>query len=209
MIKEIRKTNENDFNRIITCPDDFKESLPLVIFLHGAGERGDDFELIKKHGLPKRLGDFEKMPAITLSPQCEEDKVWPTEVYRLKALIDSVVEEYKVDKSRIYLTGMSMGGFGTWATACAFPTFFRAIAPVCGGGLSWNVGVIKDVKIHAFHGDKDNVVDPFYSIDMVDKLYAMGVPAKLTLLHNVGHNCWNWVYDDYKVVEKMIYEDKM
>lgn len=209
MIKEILKVNENELNYILTCPDNTQENLPLVVFLHGAGERGNDLNLIKRHGLLKRLEDFEKLPAVTLSPQCEMGKVWPTEIYRIKDLIDKIVVEYKVDASRIYLTGMSMGGFGTWALACAFPTFFRAIAPVCGGGLAWNVGVIKDLPVHAFHGDKDEVVNPFYSINMVDKLNSLGSNAKLTLLHNVGHNCWDWVYDDYKVIEKMILEDKM
>ncbi|MBO5926855.1 MAG: prolyl oligopeptidase family serine peptidase [Clostridia bacterium] len=209
MIKEVLKTSEKELNYIVTTPSGESKNLPLVVFLHGAGERGSDLNNIKRHGLPKRLQYYEKMPAITLSPQCEEGKVWPTEIYRIKELIDKIVKEYEVDTSKIYLTGMSMGGFGTWAIACAFPDFFRAIAPVCGGGLAWNVGVIKHLPIHAFHGDIDDVVDPFYSINMVDKLRSLGSNAKLTILKNVGHNCWDWVYEEYKIIEKMIYEDEV
>ncbi len=149
------------------------------------------------------------MPAITLCPQCEDNKVWSSEVYRLKSLIDKIADEYKVNKDKIYMVGCSMGAFGTWTMAMEFPKFFRAIVPICGGGIAWRADVIKDLRIHAFHGNQDNVVNVFYSIDLINALRALGSTAELTILDGYGHNSWDYVFEDYKIVEKIILEDKI
>ncbi len=207
MIKKYLKQLDGEFNYVLTAPDNFGENLPLVILLHGAGERGNDIEKLKKYGIVKRAEEFEKMPAITLCPQCEEGKVWSSEVYRLKDLVDKIADEYKVNKDRIYMVGLSMGAFGTWTFAMEFPTYLSGIVPICGGGMAWRADVIKDLRVHAFHGNKDKVVDVFYSIDLVEKLKSLGSTAKLTILDGYEHNSWDYVLDEYKAVEKIIFED--
>jgi predicted peptidase len=111
---------------------DKQDSWPLVLFLHGAGERGDDLELVKKHGPPKLIGEGKDFPFIVVSPQCPKDVWW--EPIELSALLDQVIKTHKVDQDRIYVTGLSMGGFGTWRLAAFTPDRFAAIAPICGGG---------------------------------------------------------------------------
>ena len=109
-----------------------KDSWPLMLFLHGAGERGDDLELVKKHGPPKLIEAGKDFPFIVVSPQCPQGRWW--EPVELATLLDEIVEKQKVDKDRIYVTGLSMGGFGTWSLAAFQPGRFAAIVPICGGG---------------------------------------------------------------------------
>ena len=105
---------------------------PLILFLHGAGERGADLELLKKHPLPAMLaGDDADLPFIVVSPQCPAERWWPALTDELLVLLDDAIERYNVDESRVYLTGLSMGGFGTWALAIAHSERFAAIAPIC------------------------------------------------------------------------------
>ncbi len=141
-------------------------------------------------------------------PQCEENKVCSSEVYRLKVLIDKIRDEYKVNNDKIYMVGLSMGGFGTWTFAMEFPTYLNGIIHIYGGGMAWRADVIKDLRVH-FHGNKDKVVDVFYSIDLVEKLKSLGSTAKLTILGGYEHNSWGWVLDEYKAVEKIIFEDEI
>ncbi len=209
MIKKYLKQKESEFNYVLTAPDNLGENLPLVIFLHGAGERGNSLDKLKKYGITKRAEYFEKMPAVTLCPQCEDNKVWSSEVYRLKALIDEIIEKYKVNKEKIYMIGCSMGAFGTWTMAMEFPKFFRAIVPICGGGMAWRADVIKDLRIHAFHGSEDDVVNVFYSIDLIEKLKSLGSTATLTVLEGYTHNSWDYVFEEYNIVEKIVFEDKI
>jgi predicted peptidase len=130
---------------------------PLILFLHGAGERGDNLQLLRKHGIPRIVSEMADFPFITISPQCPENDWWLNRLQDLKFLLDTVVKQYRVDTSKMYLTGLSMGGFGTWHMAVEYPDLFAAIAPVCGGGLGIlgfpeRVLEIKDLPIWAFHG---------------------------------------------------------
>src|SRR6185312_8308672 len=119
---------------LIYQPADYdkQDKWPLLLFLHGAGERGDDLELVKKHGPPKLAAEGKDFPFIVVSPQCPKDRWW--EPIELVALLDDIGSKYKVDADRIYVTGLSMGGFGTWRLAFYAPDRFAAIAPICGGG---------------------------------------------------------------------------
>ena len=122
---------------LLYLPKDYgktQDKWPLMIFLHGAGERGSDLNKVKVHGPPKLVERGKGLPFIIVSPQCPSGHWWPTKVETVMALIDDIVEKYNVDESRIYLTGLSMGGYGTWAIACAHPERFAAIVPICGGG---------------------------------------------------------------------------
>ncbi|HTO94351.1 MAG TPA: PHB depolymerase family esterase, partial [Bacteroidota bacterium] len=120
---------------LVYLPPDYgkdERAWPLVLFLHGAGERGTRVELVKRHGPPKLAAAGRQFPFILVSPQCPEDEYWSVPV--LKALLDRILATYRVDRSRIYLTGLSMGGNGTWRMAMAYPDLFAAIAPICGWG---------------------------------------------------------------------------
>ncbi|HTY58438.1 MAG TPA: phospholipase, partial [Bacteroidota bacterium] len=116
---------------------------PLLLFLHGVGESGKDLELVKRHGPPLLVAQGMEFPFILVSPQCPEDEYWS--VPTLKALIDNLLERYDIDRSRIYLTGLSRGGNGTWKLAIAYPGLFAAIVPICGRGDPSRVSALKHV----------------------------------------------------------------
>lgn len=193
---------------IFTAPTDWdptKESLPLIVFLHGAGERGDDPELLYNfYGIPKFFGedpDYHGLRVLTLSPQCPEGFVWNNLTLAVRELIDVIVEENNVDRSAITITGCSMGSFGTWEMLCAYPTLFAAAAPICGGGLSWRARAIKDIPLRVFHGGADSVVPLVYSELMVNAVNAAGGNASLTVFPGVDHNSWIQAYRDTDVIE--------
>ena len=175
--------------------EDVKKEWPLILFLHGSGERGSDIELVTKHGIPKIVKEKPDFPFIALSPQCPEGTIWRTET--VSALLDDIEQEYRVDKNRIYLTGLSMGGFGTWELACKEPNRFAAIAPICGGGNSflavWN---LKDQPVWVFHGKKDSVVPVENSDVMVNALKKMNPNIKYTVYPEADHDSWTETYNN-------------
>lgn len=175
---------------------------PLVLFLHGAGERGTSAELVKRHGPPKLAAAGRQFPFILVSPQCPEDEYWSVPV--LKALLDRVLATYRVDRSRIYLTGLSMGGNGTWRLATAHPDLFAALAPICGWGDSASVAVLKSIPVWAFHGRKDPVVIFERGERMVSALRAAGGNVKFTVYPEAGHDSWTEAYDNPDLFEWMM-----
>ena len=187
------------------------EKLPMIVFLHGARERGNgttDLEKVKVHGLPKYINEGKEYPAIVLAPQCPKGIVWNNIVFALKELIDNVIENYNVDTKRVSITGLSMGGFGTWEMGIIYPELFSAIAPVCGGGLTWRCDLLKNIPVWAFHGDIDTTVLLKNSIEMVDAVNKFGGNARLTIMHNVGHNCWDEAYTASNVIEWLLSQSK-
>lgn len=168
---------------------------PLVIFLHGAGERGDDLEKLKVHGPPKLVAHGKQFPFILLSPQCPDGTWWNNEIDELVNLIDNIEENYRVDKSRIYLTGISMGGYGSWGLAAAQPERFAAVAPICGGGDPKTAHLIKDIPIWTLHGDKDPTVPLAKSQEMVDAIRAAGGNPQFTIYPRIGHDSWTRTYE--------------
>lgn len=167
---------------------------PLVLFLHGAGERGDDLERLKRHGLPRVLEERDDFPAIVVSPQCPPDERWSVAV--LRALLDEIEEGHAVDPDRISVTGLSMGGFGTWALAIAEPDRFAAIAPICGGGEPFGTARLTRLPVWAFHGDADTVVPLRRSQEMVEALRARGGDVRFTVYPGVEHDSWTRTYDN-------------
>ncbi len=165
---------------------------PLLLFLHGAGERGDDLERVKVYGPPKMVEQGKDLPFIVVSPQCPTDGWWSVEA--LGALLDEVEQAHRVDLDRVYCTGLSMGGFGTWALALRFPNRFAAIAPICGGGQVHAVCNIKHVPVWAFHGAKDAVVPLKRSEEMVEALQQCGGNVRLTVYPEAGHDSWTETY---------------
>jgi predicted peptidase len=181
-----------------------KKKLPLVMFLHGAGERGNNLELVKLHGLPKLIEQGQAFPFIAVSPQCLTDSWWTMELDALKGLLESVIKTHNVDTKRVYLTGLSMGGMGTWQFAGTYPEFFAAIAPVCGGGEIHLTRNLTEMPIWAFHGDKDDLVPLEESQRMVAGVKHHGGKAKLTVYKNVGHDSWTKTYNNPKLYEWLL-----
>ena len=172
---------------------DKRESWPLLLFLHGAGERGDDLKLVKKHGPPKLIAAGKHFPFIVVSPQCPKNRWW--EPIELVALLDKIGGKYKVDPNRVYVTGLSMGGFGTWRLAAYAPKRFAAIAPICGGGETYWTRRFPDLPTWVFHGAKDKGVPVGRSQAMVDALKKIGGKVKLTIYPNAGHDAWTETYN--------------
>jgi predicted peptidase len=196
---------------LLYLPKDYgKESgkkWPLVLFLHGAGERGDDLAKVKVHGPPKLAAAGKDFPFILVSPQCPEDAVWETQL--LNALLDTVMEKYAVDADRVYCTGLSMGGFGTWALAAAFPERFAAIAPICGGGNPKHAERLKSLPIWAFHGAKDAIVPLRFSEEMVNALKAVGnTQVRLTVYPNAEHDSWTETYNNPAFYEWLLQQKR-
>ncbi|MBU6398770.1 MAG: prolyl oligopeptidase family serine peptidase [Verrucomicrobia bacterium] len=174
---------------------------PLIFFLHGAGERGTNVWWVAKHGPPKIVKDKPDFPFIVVSPQCPEGQTWSNDT--LWTLLDDVVSRYRVDVSRIYLTGLSMGGYATWSLGLEHPERFAAIAPICGGGDTLKVllpdadkvRALKTLPVWAFHGGKDPVVNPAESKRMVEALHQIGNEAKLTVYPEAQHDSWTETYN--------------
>lgn len=169
---------------------------PLVLFLHGAGERGRDIERVRIHGPAKLIAQGRKFPFILVAPQCPEYEVWDTRV--LAALLDEVIGRYRVDEDRVYCTGLSMGGYGTWALAMAQPRRFAAIVPICGGGCLQQLLVarLKPVPVWCFHGAKDPVVPLAESQVLVNGLKETGGNVRFTVYPDAGHDAWTQTYED-------------
>jgi predicted peptidase len=173
---------------------------PLLMFLHGAGERGNDLELVKLHGIARILEERDDFPFITVSPQCPADSWWWRELEVLTGLLDRIEATLAVDTKRIYLTGLSMGGYGTWHLAAMHPRRFAAIAPICGGGLPYDgfperACILKDVPVWAFHGAQDPVVPLEESEKMVDALRACGGDVRFTVYPDAEHDSWTEAYN--------------
>lgn len=147
---------------------------PLMLFLHGAGERGDDLQLVKRHGVAKIVEEQPAFPLLVVSPQCPPTEAWAPEP--LLALLDDIEQHYDVDPERLYVTGLSMGGFGTWAVAIAAPDRFAAVAPICGGDPS-RVGVLRHLPVWAFHGARDPIVPLQRTVEMVEALRQCGATS--------------------------------
>ena len=178
-----------------------EEKWPLILFLHGMGERGDDLELVKIHGIPKIIERQPDFPFVAVSPQCPDETTWRDHHLTLKALLDEVVANYAVDAHRIYLTGLSMGGYGTWSLATRYPELFAAIAPICGSGSPDLASALKDVPVWAFHGAEDEIVKLEAGQRMVDALRSCGGNVRFTVYPGVGHDSWTQTYDNPELYE--------
>lgn len=177
-------------------------SYPLLLFLHGSDERGNDLSLLKRHGPPSFLDNKSDFPFVVVSPQCPADKNWDTQ--NLLTLLDHIEVSLPIDKNKIYVTGLSMGGFATWNLAQAAPERFAAIAPICGGGNLDRVCIMRDVPVWAFHGAKDMAVPFEESERMVQRLKEFGSDVKFTLYPDVGHDAWTKAYQDQQLYDWLL-----
>lgn len=178
---------------------------PVVIFLHGAGERGPDFSLLCKHGLPRQVHEGREFPFIIVAPLCSVDDTWDRNLDGLDCLLEEIITAHPVDTQRIYLTGLSMGGFGTWHWATRHPQAFATLVPICGGtwpllGFPEKIATLKNVPIWVFHGADDEGVPVHYSEQLVDLLKNLDAPVRFTKYPGVGHNSWDLAYGEPELI---------
>jgi predicted peptidase len=206
--EQIAISQQLEVNYSIYLPHGYEEDLattwPLVVFLHGAGQRGEDHELLEMHGVSKEAANGRQFPFLILAPQCPEDSVWTMQKTRVMELLDRIRRVCRIDSQRIYLTGISMGGFGTWEIAMEHPDVFAAIMPICGGGMSWRLNSLLHMPIWTFHGAKDEVVPISYTEEMVRALKALGHPVRYTVYPDAGHDCWTEVYRREDIYEWLL-----
>jgi predicted peptidase len=195
-------------NYLLYLPSEYGQDIarrwPLILFLHGVGERGNsvaDLLRVKAHGLPRYVNEGHDLPFIVVSPQCPTDKWWTLEEDALITLLNNVITNYAVDASRLYLTGMSMGGYGTWSLAIAYPDLFAAIAPVSGGGIAPLARRLKNVPAWVFHGASDDIVPVSQSQDMVDVLKDAGGNVQFSVFPNLKHDLWTVTYNNPKLYQ--------
>jgi len=183
---------------LISYPDDFCEDrkYPLVIFLHGAGSRGDSTEKLQSNvcvtNLQKRQNE---RGYILLAPLCKRGD-WFEWMNILVHLVETYRETPYIDATRIHLTGNSMGGYGTWSLATLYPEWFASAMPLCGGGFPGFAKKLIDLPIRAFHGLCDKTVDPIESLEMAKAVNRVGGHVELILFPELAHNCWERVYSD-------------
>jgi predicted peptidase len=212
---QLKGSKDITLNYLLFLPKDYEgqkgKSWPLMLFLHGSGERGNDVWKVAVHGPPKSVTDHPDFPFILVSPQCPEGEHWSN--VELLALLDEITGHYAVDRSRIYLTGLSMGGYGTWELGLTYPEKFAAIVPICGGGqlisplLSSRekAEALKSLGVWAFHGAKDPVVPLQESERMVDGLKKAGATdVKLTVYPEAGHDSWTETYKNPELYQWLL-----
>ena len=199
---------KHEMGYALHIPANTKEKKPLIIFLHGSGEKGTDIEKVKVHGPFKYLKSHE-LDAYILAPQCPENEYWDEEV--LYRLILKIRKENNIDSARIYLTGLSMGGWGAWNLAFAHPEMLAALVPIA--GFVDRVPMIEDCKIknipiRIFHGLLDDVVNVDYSIAIYKKLKTCNANVQLTIFDDAGHDSWSKVYDNQEIYDWMFKQIK-
>jgi predicted peptidase len=183
-------------NYLLYLPEDYgkvDKQWPVILFLHGAGESGNnELSKVKMHGPPK-FCEAKKLPFIVVSPQ-SPGMGWQVE--GLNLLLDDILAKFKCDRDRVYLTGLSMGGSGTWKFAAEHPERFAAIAPMASGPDPKLAGLLKDLPVWTFYGAKDNAAGLKRLEDMVQALKKAGGNVKLTVYPDAGHDCWTVSYDN-------------
>lgn len=190
MIRKEISTLELGFPYVEYAPKNYQKGLPLIVFLHGSGERdkGEGLKIADRHGFHKIFNDTHNF--IYLVPQIPVSTFWGAKQETLIDFIKKAIKKYDIDERRVYLTGVSMGGCATWHTAFSAPELFAAIVPMCGIGYAWLANTL-NMPIWVFHGDKDGAIDVSNSDEMVEALRYYGKNVKYTRYENVGHNCWD------------------
>lgn len=189
---------------ILDLPQNIKTKIPLIVFLHGSGERGNNLEIVKAHS-PFTYKNLIKEPVAILAPQCPENTWWDTDAVYF--LIREISEKYKIDKERIYLTGLSMGGWGTLKLAGEHPEMFAAVAAVCAPTdrvMLANIHQYKDLNIKLYHGGMDDVVLPENAFNFYQKLHPINPKAELIIFPNDNRNSWDSTYSDPKLWDWML-----
>lgn len=191
-----------EIHYLVRYPNGFdnKKKYPVILFLHGAGGRGTDLEIVKSSPYFSITETYADFPFITVAPQCSAG-TWFDLFETLKVLVCRIAGEQYTDRERFYVMGASMGGYATWQIAMSMPEYFAAIVPICGGGMYWYAGQLKNVAVWAFHGAKDSTVLVDESQKMVDAANRAGGNARLTVYPENAHDSWSDTYKNSKVFQ--------
>lgn len=206
-----QQKSSTTMNYLLFLPQGYDQNVsqkwPLVLFLHGAGESGTDIEKVKIHGLPKIVQTKTDFPAIVVSPQCPSaQEGWNR--FLLKDLLDNLLKDLRVDASRVYVTGLSMGGRGTWEMLAYYPEMFAAAVPICGWGDTRLIRRASKVPIWVFHGAKDRVVPLYHSVELVEILQRENADVKITVYPDAGHDSWTETYNNPELYEWLFSKTK-
>ncbi|MBM3882106.1 MAG: phospholipase [Verrucomicrobia bacterium] len=201
----VRATRTVELEYLLFLPRGYQDRRgkrwPLILFLHGSGERGRRVWRVAKHGPPKLVAELPDFPFVVVSPLCPAGQTWSNDV--LLALLERILAERRVDPSRVYLTGLSMGGYGAWGLGLGYPERFAAVAPVCGGGSLLpillvhprRVRALRSLPVWAFHGGKDSVVGVGESERLIEALRRSGArDVRLTVYPEAEHDSWTETY---------------
>lgn len=215
-LNAVARMGDQSMPYVVYVPRDYvaEKQWPVILFLHGAGERGDNGLAQTGTGIGTAIRrNPERFPCLVVMPQCPNGRGWGARIGNLVdespetaqlalAALDATMKRYRCDPDRVYLTGLSLGGFGSWYIAAKNPQRFAAVIPVCGGGdPAQMAGPLKDLPIWAFHGDQDQAVLPARSREMVEAIKAAGgTKVKYTEYPGVGHNSWDRAYGDAEVI---------
>ena len=211
--QELKKkvTVSVNLHYLLYLPSDYKTSTkryPVIFFLHGSGEKGNDLSFVHKLPLLKYAESHPDFPFIVIAPQCPEIHRWSEQLVDINALLDDIIKQYRVDESRIYLTGLSMGGEGTWRLAMKYPQRFAAIAPLCGWADLRLAYKVKSLPIWVFHGDKDDTVPFRQSEEIVDYLKKAGADIKFTVIPGASHDIWTQTYGSSTIYDWFLAHQK-
>lgn len=204
--KEIKK--EKQISYILDYPENAKGKVPLMVFLHGSGERGNDLEKVKAHS-PFTYKNLIKEPVAILAPQCPENVWWDTEAVYF--LIKDIQQKYKIDESRIILTGLSMGGWGSLKLAMEHPEVFSSVVAVCPPVdrlMKVRAEQYRDLPMKLFHGGNDDIVSPMNSIEIYQAIKQVNKNIELTIFPDDNHNSWDSTYSDPALYEWMLAQRK-
>lgn len=190
---------------VIRYPEGFSEDkvYPVILYLHGAGTRGDDITKLHTNPYFLQIAKHKEFPFVTVAPLCTEN-TWFDLWEHLEQLVLQITKLPFADKDAIYLSGVSMGGYGSWQLAMSMPEPFAAMIPICGGGMYWNAGRLVDIPVWAFHGGKDTDVLPEESVKMVNAVNQFGGNARLTIYPENGHDAWTDTYSNYEVFQWLL-----
>jgi predicted peptidase len=208
----IPREHPKQFQYLVQLPQDYAVQTnrlwPLVFYLHGIGEWGDNLNKVLRFGPPKLIASGKGLPCIVVSPQVPKGYFWFRESNAMLEILEEVLATYRVDKRRIHLTGNSMGAYGAILLAAREPERFASLVPVCGGVDFVDSLRLRDVPIWAFHGEDDPIIPVEESRRLVALVNGIGGKARLTTYPGVGHNCWDRAYDDPALWDWMLSQKK-
>jgi hypothetical protein len=179
---------------------------PVLLYLHGSGERGDDLDAVHGTGPAIHVRAGHDLPFLIVSPQCPAGESWS--VPQLKGLLDEVASKYRIDADRVYLTGLSMGGYGVWELAAEYPDRFAAIAPICGAGGPGDAGRLRNLPAWVFHGQQDREVPFGRSVELVEARKRVGGRVRFTPYPDLGHDCWTTTYNYPELYEWLLKQQR-
>ncbi|MFZ9089753.1 MAG: alpha/beta hydrolase-fold protein [Planctomycetaceae bacterium] len=197
--QSLATTDGGSIGYLLYLPENYtpRTKLPMILFLHGRGESYGELSLVAKWGPPRFAARGDKLPYILVSPQCPGDDAWnkPTQQQRLIELLDHITSTYAVDEDHVCLTGLSMGGYGSWRLAADHAGRFCAVVPICGGGAPGDAEKLKSLPIWVFHGTEDKAVPLQRSEEMVNAIRESGGRrVRFTIMEHIGHNSWSAAY---------------